>query len=483
MTYKNLYIFLSVVGLCILLLGRCTPPTNIGGLTANITEHVASQDGDTLKVIITSNEDWKATTNDSWLQPNMDQGIANGRVKLTIKVQPNLTNKDRVGTVSIATSSSSISIKVTQLHGDVDAERYQYNIPVIFHVLYNKEYEKELVADNKPAEGLEYFPLNSSTLQEIIEEVNKIYEGMPKEPQDWGFFRHAAYGHRPFLNLNLKFSLATKDPSGKTLNPIGIVRHEINEREVDPILVMNDKKGGVYHTMSYPVTDYVNVFIFPFATKGDSNYVTLGIAHLPYGTTNNQIAGLKNFDKRVSKFDSYNHCAVINAKVFEPLMQRRLPLQSRAPIQTIAHELGHIVGLFHVFSEKKDDSGVLTNNEQNTCEDTDYCSDTPSYNRYKYEENNKIIIRSGIGALNREQISGLLNRFTCAQQNILSTNVMDYDWTYGDRFELQQKERVRQVLYYSMCIPGLKLVDPPHATRSDMEPTPVVSTCRSTILK
>lgn len=482
MTLRRLSFSLLLFNLILLVFGRCTPPTNIEGLTVSASEYTSSQNGDTLKVIISSNEDWKATTNFSWLRPNMEQGIANGRVKLTIKVLPNLTDKDREGTVDITTESSSVSIKILQQHGDVDAAKYQYNIPVIFHVLYNKEYEDELIAANKPAEGIEYFPLNSSALQEIIEEINKIYEGMPMEPQEWGFFRHPAYGQRPFRNLNVKFSLATKDPSGKTLNPIGIVRHEIEGREIDPTLVMQDKKGGAYHEMAYPVTEYVNVFVFPFASQGDDGYITLGIAHLPYGTTENPIQGLNTLDKRIDKFDNYNHCAVINAKVFEPRMQRRLPLQDRAPINTIAHELGHILGLYHVFSEKRDDSGALTN-ETDTCEDTDYCSDTPSYNRYRYEDNYKIIIGSGRDALTREQMISLLNRFTCAQQNLLSTNVMDYDWTYGDRFEAQQKERVRQVLYYSFCVPGLKLAEPSATTRSTQDPVPIVSSCSTVLLK
>lgn len=477
-TILSLWVLLLVVS-CLI---RCTQPTSFGKLSASANEYFASQNGDTLKVVISSNQDWTALTDEPWLQPNILQGVANGRVKLTIRVHPNLTDEERIGTVKIATESDTIRIRVQQQHGDVDAEKYQYDIPVIFHVLYNKAYENDLIADNNPAEDIEYFPLNSSTLQVIIEEVNKIYEGMPAEPQEWGFFRHFDYGQRPFRNINLKFSLATKDPSGKTLTPIGIVRHEVSDREIDPAQVMQDKEGGVYHNMAYPVTDYVNVFVFPFATQGDDNYITLGIAHLPYGTKANPIPGLNNLDVRYSKFKNYNHCAVINAKVFEPRLQLRLPLQKRAPINTIAHELGHIVGLYHVFSEKRDENGVLTN-EQNTCEDTDFCEDTPSYNRQAYEQQYRLILGSGRDALTIDQMTGLLNRFTCANQNRVSTNVMDYDWTYGDRFEPQQKKRIRQVLYYSFCIPGLKMAEPSPQTRAIQDPVPIVSSCSTRLLK
>lgn len=45
--------------------------------------------------------------------------------------------------------------------------------------------------------------------------------------------------------------------------------------------------------------------------------------------------------------------------------------------KNLAHELGHYLGLHHVFAEDK-------NGYADNCNDTDYCQDTPSYNRNKY---------------------------------------------------------------------------------------------------
>ena len=44
-------------------------------------------------------------------------------------------------------------------------------------------------------------------------------------------------------------------------------------------------------------------------------------------------------------------------------------------VVTLAHELGHYLGLFHVFAEDRN-NGVI-----DSCVDSDYCQDTPSYNK------------------------------------------------------------------------------------------------------
>lgn len=50
---------------------------------------------------------------------------------------------------------------------------------------------------------------------------------------------------------------------------------------------------------------------------------------------------------------------------------------------TLAHELGHYLGLHHVFAEEKNDKGYTSIDD---CQDTDYCEDTPSYNILEYNK-------------------------------------------------------------------------------------------------
>ena len=114
---------------------------------------------------------------------------------------------------------------------------------------------------------------------------------------------------------------------------------------------------------------------------------------------------------------------------------------------TLAHELGHYLGLLHVFAEPA---------EGNTdpCPDTDYCTDTPTYNRTAYLADLTAYINSaqdGSVSLRR-----LTERTDAAGNSFSATNLMDYSFTYGFQFTAQQKARMRRVLYNSPLIPGPK---------------------------
>ena len=83
--------------------------------------------------------------------------------------------------------------------------------------------------------------------------------------------------------------------------------------------------------------------------------------------------------------------------------------------KTLAHELGHYLGLFHVFSEKG-------------CDETDYCDDTENYDRTAYTE----WLSTFQGDPNDPE---LFNRTNC---------------------ETGESARVRHVLENSPLIPGPK---------------------------
>lgn len=462
----------------------CNSPTSFDGLKIDRTDLVAASGGDTLKVIVSSNSPWVATASHDWLKPNAKRGVANGTIRITVNVDPNFGNADRNGSVEFKTETEQVTLKVTQKHGDVDISKQQYDLKVIFHVLYNEETEKRLQSQNNPRDEYpDYYPINSSQLQEILDKVNDIYKGWPEEPPAYGRDdRYYQDGQRPFPTPNLRFSLATEDPDGNQLTPAGIKRYEITEKELSVEEVMGDKKGGKYQKMSFPISKYINVYIFPFRSDGAPGTMTLGVAHMPQGTKAHPIEGLATLNRRVPGFDNYNHCVVINSKIFEPRQQVSLPQRADTPYKTIAHELGHYVGLMHVFAEEVQGNKRV---RAESCIDSDYVSDTYSYNRVSFERDNIATLGERIDAGNLSNatiLRTLRSRFDCERsKNYLATNVMDYDWTYGDRFSEGQVNRLRQVLFYSFTVPGFK-VDEPETTRSGggISVEPRFATCKTT---
>ncbi len=101
-------------------------------------------------------------------------------------------------------------------------------------------------------------------------------------------------------------------------------------------------------------------------------------------------------------------------------------------VPVFAHEVGHVFGLRHVF----DGNG----SQANACgaTDPDYCGDTPYYDRLAYAAN--------IRQLNK-------NRVSCDGTPYVSTNFMDYDYSYENSFTPDQRLRVRHVVSYGLWLP------------------------------
>jgi zinc-dependent metalloproteinase lipoprotein len=112
---------------------------------------------------------------------------------------------------------------------------------------------------------------------------------------------------------------------------------------------------------------------------------------------------------------------------------------------TLAHELGHYLGLLHVFAEK--DNGEYADD----CKDTDHCEDTPSYNKLEYEKWLTEYLKAP-----EISFSKAIKRTNCEGEEFNSHNIMDYSVTCADRISEDQYKRIRNVLYYSPLIPGPK---------------------------
>ena len=161
---------------------------------------------------------------------------------------------------------------------------------------------------------------------------------------------------------------------------------------------------------------------------------------LPYTPRENSLPGLTANNHYFSNMPSYTHCISINNTY----------ITEDDVYTTLAHELGHYLGLFHVFSEQE-------------CNETDYCEDTPNYDRNAYTE----WLSTLTPPYNFQEV---VKRNGCEGESFISTNVMDYFYSYQNRFTANQYSRVRHVLENSPLIPGPKNIITTKVAREDIVP-------------
>ena len=319
----------------------------------------------------------------------------------------------------------------------ITGDDYVYHLPVIFHVFYSnsKQY-------------IEY-----TRLKEILSNVNELYQG-------------DVYNYQmdtiPSENLHILFELAEKNESGKKLSTPGVEYIKVSESDsvFDCESFMKDKN---YVQYCWDQNNYINVMVYAFK-KTDANSITLGISHLPYQVGGYpQIEGLSNGKNYpLSKPGKFPYCVSLNSiyvgkenegtRYTEDKYNKGYTYNPKDPNATLAHELGHYLGLFHCFSEKTVKGKSETANDD---DDSDYCDDTPSYNRIEYSNWVTLAIKKDSLTLRDVAI-----RTNSKGEKWQADNLMDYFFCYSMRFTPEQANRIRQVLYYSPLIPGPKKIRP-----------------------
>lgn len=291
----------------------------------------------------------------------------------------------------------------------VDTENHHYELPVIFHVLYSdKSNPNQYVKEGR--------------LPEMLTRVNQLYKDAGSNSAD----------------MNLDFVLATKDPNGNTLAEPGVERIVVPSATIDceTFMFTND---GTYNYLVWEPNNYINVMIYTFADKD-----IMGVSHFPYSPEADPLPGTESVSYHITGSNlKYAYCLSINnTYIYEESTDGNLN-QNDISI-TLAHELGHYLGLYHVFSE------VSGNDSSDTCEDTDYCEDTDTYNKQEYD--------AWLESLTTQYpLDYLAQRYDCVRQlSFTSRNIMDYSYSYLNQFTQDQKTRVRHVLTYSPLIPGPK---------------------------
>ena len=178
--------------------------------------------------------------------------------------------------------------------------------------------------------------------------------------------------------------------------------------------------------------------VYPFT---DSQI--LGISTFPYSLKDFFLEGTQQVSASWITLEnlSFPYCISINSSyIYEQSTDERIN-QNDAAI-TLAHELGHYLGLRYVFSE-----GGTTS----MCTDTDYCKDTPSYNRSEYEQ-----WLNNLDKQKKYQLKDLAKRYSCEKGEYEAHNIMDYAYCFYNEITLEQRKRIRHILNYSPLIPGPK---------------------------
>ncbi|MFK2769547.1 M43 family zinc metalloprotease [Bacteroides fragilis] len=215
-----------------------------------------------------------------------------------------------------------------------------------------------------------------------------------------------------------------------------VVEANLDEAERNMTVVVTS--GGIKKTISISQQGRST-------TAGEYHYNLPVIFHVLYKDKNNPLQYVKQ-DRLAKILDTVNKLYKDNSLFIND--QSTSTQYSTADITvTLAHELGHYLGLHHAFSEN--DEGIYDG-----CFDSDYCDDTPTYNKVEYDADYAYTAKNDPANFTFDY---LVKRKNCkTNQTFTSTNIMDYSVSYSDRFTNDQRSRIRHVLTYSPLIPGPK---------------------------
>lgn len=385
-----------------------------------------SSKGQTYTLQLEADGAWSISNTPDWTDIYPLSGSGNASV--TLEVMANIGDDTRVGEFNVTAGGASSIVRLTQPAMTSADGELTYNLPVIFHVLY-------VDADD----SLQY--VKASRIREVLRQVNARFSGQLNNQSQ---------------NMNVSFYLTPHDEDGNLMDEPGVEYIKWNGTyPIDCNDVMTDSKK-TYTDYIWDPNRFINVLLYNFKESDDD---ILGITHMPFTTKgSNELEGLNAVSyTHINKSQlNFAYCSSINSLYFY-IQSTATIYNTRDVIATVTHELGHYLGLHHVFAE--DSEGEQTHD----CNDTDYCSDTPSYDRLSYVDHLNYLAQYQPQAY---RIANLLPRTSCDGDVFEARNIMDYAVTLSNFFSEQQRQRVRHVLTYSPMIPGPKKSSG-SSTRSD----------------
>ena len=405
---------LAVIGFLVLLIGCGGDDAGSGGNSGGVT--IIGGESLTFGSSVTSHEiqlsgsvSWSAKSDDNcknWCYPFKASGNSD---KIVLWVSPNITDKARSGKVTVQLGGKKQEISVSQPAFTGDLDTYDYHLPVVFHVMYHNKSDKKQNPDK-------------SQFTKILDAVNKLYAAN---------------------NMHIVFEMAKYDDEGEELEEPGIIRKKVDFKEYDPHEFLKDED---YADDVLNLKKYINIFVFCFA-QPSSDATTLGYSTLPIVPTAYPLEHLVVSDaaNEYAYFSTPFGVCINNEAIDE--WQDEKTVNPKYIVATVAHELGHYVGLLHTFSEIE-------------CEEDDGCEDTPISDYNNYIEYITDYIAKQQAAGKKITIEEVAKRTDCKTgKEFIADNILDYAYTIGDVFTADQKKRTRHVLKYGALTPGPKLID------------------------
>ncbi len=377
----------------------------------------ASDEGATISV--TSEGGWAVTSNRSWCEVSVSEG--EGDDSFTVSFDANSESRARSAQILVANSVDTCRVAITQAEG-VYSEGMYYKIPIVFQIFYSRESNTQ-------------YNIPQDEIYAIFERIQDMYANCG---QDLGF----------------EFVLAEEDEAGQTLDEPGISRNKVTVANIS----YRDFMYGAYNEYTQYMWDpsqFLNISIYEFS----EGVAPVGISQSAYLMSEHAIEGTISLDVYAAPEDLlFPMCLSLNNTYL--YADGSLDSEFNDFKSTAAHELGHMLGLKHVFYENP------TTGSNAGGDDTDYCTDTPTYNRLAYNEDFSELTNAyfnGNGEAPTDE--QLLPFYSRSATNVMepyifeSTNIMDYSLGRFTTFSAEQVARMRHLIEYSPYLPGCKAVD------------------------
>lgn len=342
---------------------------------ADSNRYLITSDAQDIEINIKSNSKWAISTDVNWLTISQREGQNDAKIKIAIQRNGKYNRK---GNILFAYNNQIVSLEIFQ------TARLATKIPIIMHIIYDEASDK----NQNPSK---------ERLYSILADLNVLF--------DESNYRS---------DMEIDFIAATKDPQGNPLKEAGINRYKVNDSNRSSKSMLDGKYTDFHHYFWEP-TNYLNVFIFQFSDKYS------GLANPPYMQSKYPMNGT-NYTQVKLTIDNFE------APFGICMNNKYIYTESFAP--SFAHELGHVLGLHHVFEE-------------------DYCDDTPLYNRNKYLNR----IADYLNGDKSAEECDAYHRYDQYGHRFTSRNFMDYFVGYRDAWTNEQFKRMQYVIKHAQALP------------------------------